>query len=100
MLACWTALFLAQNNWRITHRQMWLILSPLMLLDWQKDHPFADGKKRTAFLALGLSLRLNGYRLTAAQSEATQTILLLAAGDISEEDLATWIRGQMTQLEG
>jgi death-on-curing protein len=51
-------------------------------------------------LALGLSLRLNGHRLTASQPEATQTILLLAAGELSEQELATWIRGQMTHLEG
>ena len=65
-----------------------------------KNHPFADGKKRTAFLALGLSLRLNGYRLTASQPEATQTILSLAAGDLSEDALATWIRGQISPLKG
>jgi len=65
-----------------------------------KNHPFVDGNKRTAFLALGLSLRLNGYCLTASQPEVTQTILSLAAGDLSEEALATWIRGQMAPLEG
>jgi death-on-curing protein len=63
-----------------------------------KNHPFVDGNKRAAFLALGLSLRLNGYRLTASQPEATQTILFLAEGDLSEEALATWVRGQMTRL--
>jgi death-on-curing protein len=63
-----------------------------------KNHPFVDGNKRTAFLALGLSLRLNGYRLTASQPDATQTILLLAAGELSEQALATWIRGQMAPL--
>jgi death-on-curing protein len=63
-----------------------------------KNHPFVDGNKRAAFLALGLSLRLNGYRLTASQPEATQTILMLAAGDLSEEALATWTRGQMMRM--
>ena len=63
-----------------------------------KNHPFVDGNKRIAFLALGLSLRLNGYRLTASQPDATQTILLLAAGELSEQALATWIRGQMARL--
>jgi death-on-curing protein len=62
-----------------------------------KNHPFVDGNKRTAFLALGLSLRLNGYRLTASQPDATQTILLLAAGELSEQALATWIRSQMAR---
>ncbi len=65
-----------------------------------KNPPFVDGNKRTAFLALGLSLRLNGYRFTASQPEATQTILSLAAGELSEEGLATWIRGQKAPLKG
>ena len=63
-----------------------------------KNHPFVDGNKRAAFLGLGLSLRLNGYRLTATQPEATQIVLSLAAGDLSEEELATWIRGHMMAL--
>jgi len=63
-----------------------------------KNHPFIDGNKRAAFLSLGLSLRLNGYRLTASQPEATQTILMLAAGNLSEEALATWVRGHMMRL--
>jgi prophage maintenance system killer protein len=49
-------------------------------------------------LALGLSLRLNGYLLTASQPEATQTILMLAGADLSEEALATWVRGQITRI--
>ena len=63
-----------------------------------KNHPFADGNKRAAFLALGLCLRLNGYRLTASQPEATQTVLSLAAGELSEEELAAWIRSHLAAL--
>lgn len=65
-----------------------------------KNHPFVDGNKRAAFLALGLSLRLNGYRLTATQPEATQIVLSLAAGELSEVDLATWIRAHMAEVSG
>jgi death-on-curing protein len=57
-----------------------------------KNHPFIDGNKRVAFLALGLSLRLNGYRLTANQSEATQMVMSLAGGHLTEDELAKWIR--------
>ncbi len=100
MKGYWAALFHAQNNWPITARQMWLILPPLMLLNWQRFTPSQMAARGLLFLALGLSLRLNGYRLTASQPEATQTILLLAAGELSEEALASWIRIQMTRLEG
>jgi death on curing protein len=57
-----------------------------------QNHPFVDGNKRAAFLAVGLFLYLNGYRLSATQAEATVTVLGLAAGDISEEAFADWLR--------
>jgi death on curing protein len=57
-----------------------------------KNHAFVDGNKRVAFLAIGLFLYSNGYRLRATQPEATQTILALAAGELTENELALWIR--------
>lgn len=57
-----------------------------------KNHPFVDGNKRAAFLAVGMFLYLNGYRLQAEQADATLTVLGLAAGDISEAEFATWLR--------
>ena len=57
-----------------------------------KNHPFVDGNKRAAFLAVGLFLYLNGYRLGATQAEATLTMLALAAGDITEPEFAAWLR--------
>lgn len=57
-----------------------------------KNHPFVDGNKRAAFLAAGLFLLLNGQRLTATQAEATLVVIDVAAGEISEEAFAEWIR--------
>ena len=57
-----------------------------------KSHPFIDGNKRAAFLAIGLFLGLNGMRLTASQADATLAIFGLAAGTLDEAELATWIR--------
>jgi death-on-curing protein len=57
-----------------------------------KNHPFIDGNKRAAFLAVGLFLALNGHRLAATQLEATMTMLGVAAGDIDEAAFAAWIR--------
>jgi len=56
-----------------------------------KNHPFVDGNKRAAFIAAGLFLRLNGYRLTADQAQATLVVLSVAAGSFSEEELTAWI---------
>lgn len=57
-----------------------------------KNHVFVDGNKRAAFLSVGLFLALNGYRLNAAQADATLTVMSLAAGDIDEAEFARWIR--------
>lgn len=57
-----------------------------------KNHAFVDGNKRAAFLAVGLFLALNGYRLNAAQADATLTVMSLAAGELDEAEFARWIR--------
>ena len=57
-----------------------------------RNHPFIDGKKRAAFVALMMFLRLNDLRFAPPPAEATAAILGLAAGEISEESLARWIR--------
>ncbi|MBL0151794.1 MAG: type II toxin-antitoxin system death-on-curing family toxin [Ideonella sp.] len=57
-----------------------------------KNHPFVDGNKRAAFLAVGLFLGLNGHRLTASQAEATVAVFSLAAGEIDELTFAAWLR--------
>jgi death on curing protein len=57
-----------------------------------KNHAFVDGNKRAAFLATGLFLALNGYRLKTTQADATLTVLALAAGEIDETAFANWIR--------
>jgi death-on-curing protein len=57
-----------------------------------KNHPFVDGNKRAAFLAVGLFLAVNGYRLHTTQADATLTILALAAGELDEAAFAAWIR--------
>ena len=57
-----------------------------------KNHAFVDGNKRAALLATGLFLYLNGWRLTASQADTTLAMLSLAAGDLSEDDYAAWLR--------
>ena len=57
-----------------------------------KNHPFVDGNKRAAFLAVGLFLALNGRRLNAPQADATLTMLAVAAGQMDEAAFAVWLR--------
>ena len=57
-----------------------------------KYHAFFDGNKRAAFLAVGMFLAVNGYRLTATQVDATLTVIDVAAGVMDEVAFANWIR--------
>jgi death-on-curing protein len=57
-----------------------------------KNHAFVDGNKRAVFLAVGLFLSLNGYRVKASQIEATRTMIAVAAGDLSEAGFGEWLR--------
>ena len=55
------------------------------------NHPFIDGNKRTAMHAAFVFLEFNGFPVTASQEEACLTFLSLAAGQISEPELALWL---------
>ena len=57
-----------------------------------KNHPFIDGNKRTAYVAMELFLVLNGFELAADDASATLTMLSVAAGDSDELRLAQWLR--------
>lgn len=57
-----------------------------------KNHPFIDGNKRTALVALEAFLALNGFSLEAGDADCVIAILRLAEGDLDENALADWVR--------
>jgi death-on-curing protein len=57
-----------------------------------RNHPFVDGNKRTALLALYTFLGVNGFEFVVSEAEAAAMILALAAGEVNEEGLIRWIR--------
>lgn len=57
-----------------------------------KNHPFIDGNKRTAFIAMEMFLLLNGFDLNANDAECVLVMLNIAAGEWDEATLATWLR--------
>lgn len=56
-----------------------------------RNHPFLDGNKRTSLVVAELFLDLNGFELTATDDQCVTAFLQLAAGDLSEDQLAEWI---------
>lgn len=63
-----------------------------------RNHAYVDGNKRIGFLAMVIFLETNGYAFDATDAEVVVTILGLAAGDISEDALAAWIREHSTHI--
>ncbi len=57
-----------------------------------KNHPFTDGNKRTAFVAVELFLSLNGFDLVAEDAACVLTMLAVAAGTLDEAAFAAWLR--------
>lgn len=61
-----------------------------------KNHPFLDGNKRTGWIACELFLMANDVCVTANNAEGLAATLLLAAGELSEDQFADWLR-EMTE---
>jgi len=57
-----------------------------------KNHPFVDGNKRVAAVAIDTYLRLNGLELVAAQPEVEMYFLGIADGSLTRNDLADWLK--------
>jgi death-on-curing protein len=61
-----------------------------------RNHPFVDGNKRTAWTVANIFLALNELELTFDEVDAIRTVEALAAGALSEEELADWFRERLT----
>lgn len=62
------------------------------------NHPFIDGNKLVAFMAMYIFLGLNGYRLVATKSEVVTLMLDVAAGALVEAGLEAWLRSHTLPL--
>jgi death on curing protein len=57
-----------------------------------RSHPFADGNKRTGWVVARLFLADNGYQPRFDPADAVRTMESVAAGTVSESELAEWFR--------
>jgi death-on-curing protein len=56
-----------------------------------RNHPFVDGNKRTSLVVAELFLSLNGVAISATDADCVATFLALAAGELSDAQLAVWL---------
>lgn len=59
------------------------------------SHPYRDGNKRAAFLTMVVFAGLNGLDLEATQEDVVTTMLAAAAGQLTEGQLADWVRARL-----
>lgn len=64
-----------------------------------RNHPFLDGNKRTGWAVARTFLLINGWSVNATQDEKADTVLQLAATQISEEEFADWLRQRLVRRE-
>ena len=62
-----------------------------------RNHPFADGNKRTGFVVGILFLELNGFRFTASEEDAAQAVLGLAAGSLDEPGYSAFLHANVAR---
>jgi death-on-curing protein len=60
-----------------------------------RNHGFADGNKRMAWVIARLFLADNGLELIFDAADAVRTMEALASGTLSEEELAAWFRRRL-----
>jgi death on curing protein len=57
-----------------------------------QNHPFVDGNKRVAGMAMLTFLRLNGLEVVATEVDYYHVMMSVANGACNKEQLATWLR--------
>jgi len=60
-----------------------------------RNHPFNDGNKRAALLAMFVFAELNGLRVEADEADAAAIMLAAAADELGQDELAAWLRKQI-----
>ncbi|MDQ3556825.1 MAG: type II toxin-antitoxin system death-on-curing family toxin [Gemmatimonadota bacterium] len=63
-----------------------------------RNHGFVDGNKRVAFIVMYSFLRSNGLHLVAPEPETYAVMIDVATGELSEQDLARWLRASTEPL--
>ncbi len=63
-----------------------------------KDHPFIDGNKRIALVAMDTFLQKNGYEISASEKDTYEVMMKLASGEITKAELTGWLEVNISKL--
>ena len=64
-----------------------------------RNHPFADGNKRTGYLAAFTFLYINGYLIDADNGQVITFVFDVAAGTIEEDGATRFLRDHTVPLK-
>ncbi|HGG61185.1 MAG TPA: type II toxin-antitoxin system death-on-curing family toxin [Gammaproteobacteria bacterium] len=87
-----SALARPRNLWHYQPESSLFALAASYAFALVHDHPFLDGNKRIALTASAVFLEINGLSLDAPEAETALLFEQLAAGEITEEALARWMK--------
>ena len=89
-----SALARARNQWEYGEDDP-CVLAAAYAFGVARNHPFADGNKPTAWVLARTFLVLNSVALVFRAEEAIKTVQALAAGELTEDELADWFRSHV-----
>jgi death-on-curing protein len=90
-----SALVRPRNRWAYNPDSDLATLAAAYGFGLSRNHPFIDGNKRAALMAIYTFLAINGYELEATETEAVVIIMQTAEGASGEEELTDWIRDRL-----
>ena len=61
------------------------------------NHPFADGNKRTGYVAMMMFLSRNGHTIEASLDERESAFLRLAASEMEREEFVVWVHDRIVR---
>ena len=88
-----------KNKWAYENADL-AIMAAAYAFGIAKNHPFVDGNKRAAFIAMVVFLEKNGVSFSPSETEAVAIIRDLAAGEVDEDGLSRWIRDNWPAAAG
>lgn len=90
-----SALARARHKWAYDPSADYAVLAAAYGYGLATSHPYTDGNKRIAFLAMYVFLGVNGHELDAPETEVVSLMRAVADHRCSEGELAAWIRERL-----
>jgi len=88
-----------QHKWNYEPKTDLAALGAAYAFGFVRSHPYNDGNKRVALLTMLTFVSITGYDVDAPDDDVLMTMLALAAGHLTESDLAAWLRAHLRSIK-